>query len=207
MLASAAITKLSNAELKQLSVKTDNDAVLGYLNDAVLELHKRFNLWQEEALITQPDADTLSYDLDGVDVNVTIDLSDHILLLIDKVYDPDSSEVSLNDEDDPYGAATPRYNRVEFPEAVADDVYSVIYRGAPIDMTVVGDTILLPPALFEPMYFYVGFRAHVSQKGSKDLENNTHFQRYLDSCNRAEALGLVVQDSLHPHKFCNNVYP
>ena len=206
MLVSEAITNLSATELKQLSVKTDNAACLVYLNEAVLELHKRFNLWQEEALITQPDDSTLSYTLEEADANVTIDLSDHIVLVIDKIYDPDQTELGLNDEDDPESVATPKYNVVEFTQAEAADVYNVIYRASPIAMTAVGDTIDIPPALHEAMYFYVGFRAHVSQKGNKELENGTHFKRFQDSCDRAAALGMVVQDSLHAHKFAQS-YP
>ena len=95
MLASEAITNLSNTELKQLAVKSDTAAVLGYLNEAIQELHKVFNLWQDEAIITQVDAVTL-YKLDGVDVNVAIDLSDKILLMISEAYDYDGGELSLN---------------------------------------------------------------------------------------------------------------
>jgi hypothetical protein len=180
---------------------------MGYINEAILELYKRFNLWQAEATIVQPDDTTLSYALDGVDANVTIDLSDHILLVIDKMYDPDSQEMELNDEDDAASASTPQYNVIEFPEAVALDEYSVIYRASPIDSTAVGDTLVLPPALLEPLYFYCGFRAHVSQKGSKELENDTHFKRYIQSCDRAQALGMVVSDSLHSHKFFDTIFP
>lgn len=208
MLASEAITNLSNTELKQLSVKTDTAAVLGYLNEAIKELHKQFNLWQDEAIITHAAATTL-YKLDGLDANVTIDLSDKILLTIVEAYDYDGGPISLNDEDDVYGAATPKYNWVEFPldGLTADEDYSIIYRAAPIPMTADTDTIDLPPVLEEAMYFYVGFRAHVSQKGNKELENGTHFTRYKESIARVAALGMIAAESTVSHKFSESTYP
>ena len=81
MLASEAIANLLTTELKQLKVGTDTPTVLGYLNQAVLELHKEFNIWQDDATITHATGVTL-YKLDGADPNVVIDLSDKQLLLI-----------------------------------------------------------------------------------------------------------------------------
>lgn len=202
MLASEAITQLQQTELKQLKVKEDDTAILGYLNEAILELHKRFNLWQDEAIITHVDS-IYTYTIDGIDPNVSVDLSDKLLCVISEAYDYDGAELSLNDEDDQYGAVTPQYNVVEFPEdglAVGED-FSIIFRASPIFMTATSDTIILPPTLFEPMYFYVGFRAHVSQKGTKDLENDTHFKRFMNSCDRVEAKGLIVAESTVAHKF------
>lgn len=208
MLVSEAITHLNATELKQLKVKEDDTTIMGYLNEAVLELHKRFNLWQDEAIITHADAVTL-YKLDGIDANVTIDLSDKKLLLIAEAYDYTGWPLSLNDEDDQYGAVTPKYNWVEFPEdgLVVGEDFSFIFRAAPLLLTAVGDVIDIPPVLEEAMYFYVGFRAHVSQKGNKELENGTHQQRFADSCNRVEAQGLIVAESTVAHKFNGLTYP
>lgn len=209
MLASEAIARLRQTELKQLSVTSVTDAaVLEYLNEAVLDLHKRFNLWQDSCILTQATGVQL-YTLDGIDANTDIDLSDKILLVISEAYDSEGDEMSLNDEDDPYGAVTPKYNQVEFPPdgVTATNQFSIVFRAAPLDMTVVGDTIDLTPVLFTAMYFYVGFRAHVSQKGLENLENDTHYKRYLGECNRVEKLGMVVADSLVPHKFGDGTYP
>ena len=101
MLASEAITQLKQTELKQLKVKEDDTAILGYLNEAILELHKRFNLWQDEAIITHVDS-IYTYTIDGIDPNVSVDLSDKLLCVISEAYDYDGAELSLNDEDDQY---------------------------------------------------------------------------------------------------------
>lgn len=209
MLASVAISRLQQTELKQLSgTSITTPVILEYLNEAILELHKRFNIWQDEAIITHATAVT-SYALDGVDANVSIDLSDKILLVITDAIDYNGVEININDEDDTWGVVTPKYNIVEFPLdglAVTED-FSILFRASPLNMTADTEEIDLPPALFEAMYFYVGFRAHVSQKGKKEDENHTHFERFMNACDRVEAKGLIVAESLVPHKFAGLNYP
>lgn len=207
--ASAAIARLQQTELKQLSGTSLTDAVvLEYLNEAILELHKRFNIWQDEAIITHA-TDVTSYTLEEADANVAIDLSDKILLVVTDAIDYLGVEQNLNDEDDDFGVVTPKYNIVEYAleELVVGEDFSILFRASPIDMTDVGDEIDLPPALFEAMYFYVGFRAHVSQRGRKEDENHTHFERFINACDRVEAKGLVVAESLIAHKFAGLNYP
>lgn len=211
MLASAAIARLRKTELKQLSSTAVPDAdVLEYLNEAVLEIHKMSNLWQAEAIITL-ELGTVSYQMIEADTNVNIDLSDHILLVIDEIIDDEGANYLMNDEISDYGAATPQYDIIEFTEIpdadTAGDLVDVIYRAAPIDMTDVSDAIVLPPSFFEAMYFYVGFRAHVSQSGKEDKENNTHYKRFVNSMNNVNFFGLTSQDSVNSHKFENNIFP
>ena len=209
MLASQAITRLQQTELKQLSgASLTTPVILEYLNEAILELHKRFNIWQDEAIITHATAVT-SYALDGVDANVVIDLSDKQILLITDGTDYNGDELHLNDEDDEFSAVTPKYNIVEWPVdglAVTEE-FSILFRAAPLDMVADTETIDLSPVLFEAMYFYVGFRAHVSQKGNKEDENQTHFARYVNACDRVEAKGLIVAETMIAHKFDWLNYP
>lgn len=209
MLASEAISRLQQTELKQLSGTSLTTAVvLEYLNEAILELHKRFNIWQDEAIITHATAKT-SYTLDGTDGDVVMDLSDKILIVITDAIDYLGVEQNLNDEDDDFGVVTPKYNIVEYAleELVVGEDFSILFRASPIDMSADTEEIDLPPTLFEAMYFYVGFRAHVSQKGTKDTENSNHFARFINACDRVESKGLVVAESLIAHKFAGLNYP
>ena len=200
MLISEAITLLQNAQLKQLGIKTDTSAIIGYINLAVLEIYKRFNLRQDEAVITMA-TDVTQYTLDGIDANVAIDFSDHQFLLIDEVYEETGELMSLNDEKDPYGVTTPRYNVIEVAEVVVGQQISVIYRSAPLFSTLVSDTILVPPQFFEALFNYVGFQAHSSVKGDMKSENNTHYLRFEESCNKISALGLVNHDDMVSYAF------
>jgi len=208
MLVSELITKLNYSELKQLNIGSDDTACISMINDGILEIYKRFNLWQAEATITIA-ADKYIYALDGVDADVSIDLSDKVLLHIEEIYNADGDSLGLNDENDTDGLtpATPYFNQVEFIEITAGDVYSVIYRAAPIPLTLTTDVVPIPPPMQEALMSYIGFRAHTGQDGHEALENNTHWKRFKASCDRVDFLGLIAQDSMVSHKFDNNIFP
>ena len=197
---STAIDLLSNAELKQLAIKDDKVAILGYINSGILEIYKRFNLWEDEAIINMV-LGILIYDLDGVDVNVTIDLSDHEFLMIEEIYDQAGLLLTLNDQMDTFGASTPKYNRIELFKETAGETFSVIYRAAPLFLTHEKATIPLPPQFNEALFHYVGYRAHGAVKGDIKSENNTHYLRFEQSCTRIKKEGLFNQDDLVSYKF------
>ena len=195
-----AIDMVQEAELKQLAVKDDKVAIRGFINLGVLEIHKRFVLWQAEAVINMVDG-VNSYTLDGTDPNVTMDLTDHDLLMIDEVYDYDGQLMTINEENDPFGVATPRYNVLEVPEETDGQQLSVIYRGSPKFLTHEKAEIQLPPQFYEALFNYIGYRGHGSLKGDIKSENNTHYMRFEQSCDRIKMEGLYTEDSLHSTKF------
>ncbi len=199
---SKAIDLLRESELKQLKVKDDKQAVLGFIDLAVLEIYKRFVLWHAEATITMADGVT-EYTLDGTDTNVTIDLSDHEFLHLDECYDDDGENMSINDESDPLGVATPRWNVVEIPPVgITDGVeLALIYRAAPVFLLHEKQEIPIPPQFFEALFLYVGFRAHSGTKNTKDTENNQHYKKFENSCARVKLEGLFTEDSLNSSKF------
>ena len=217
MIISEAIDLLQETELKQLKLKVDKAVVTGFLNSAILAIYKRFNLWEAEASITIAAATTL-YDLDGVDANVTIDLSDHqflfteeVWLIADETYEEDE-KLTINDRRAINGVHTPKFNRIRISNhddtvLLTDRVLKVIYRGAPLSLTNEKAVIPLPPQFQEPLFHYVGFRAHGSVKGDEKSENNTHFRRFEKSCDRIVFDGLYNQDSMTSVKFDDSGMP
>jgi hypothetical protein len=200
MIISQAIDLLQNAELKQLKVGEDKIAVRGFINSAILELYKRFNLWEAEALITMASS-KFTYGLDGTDTDVFMDLTDHDFLMVQEVYDNLGEPLSLNDEKDPYGVSTPKYNNIELVSVIAGDLVSVIYRAAPVFLSHEKAVIPLPPQFNEALFHYVGYRAHGSVKGDVKSENNTHYIRFESSCERIKKEGLFNQDDMASYKF------
>ena len=187
-----------NAELKQLAVKDDINAVLGFINMGVLELYKRFPLEEAEAIITLRDGKT-SYRLDGTDTDVSIDTSKEILLIIGAYTtsaDGYVEEMTLNDEDDIMGINTPSYNVVEIPAVAEGVIVSVIYRVAPAFLTSVNDIVPLPPQLLEALLNYIGYRGHGSVNGELKTENQSHYMRFDNSCKRVILDGLIPTDDL-----------
>ena len=81
---------------------------------------------------------------------------------------------------------------------------SVIYKPAPtwlvyIDETSLTQKIPIPPQLIEPLLHYIGYRAHGSMDGNIKAENNTHYMRFVASCDRIEQLGLVRKAVVPAH--------
>lgn len=208
MLASEAITLLRSSELKQLKVGEDDVAVLGFLNLAILELHKRFILIQEDAVITQATGVT-KYALKEADVNVDIDLSDHELLIVEKIYDEEDLPYILNGGKDEDHLKISPYDTIKVAaDSVVDGyIMNVEYRGTPKFMAVDTEVIAIPPQFYEAMFIYVAYKAHLSIKAGLKDENNTYFIRFEASCNRIILEGLFPQDDLHSTKFESNVFP
>ena len=205
MIVSDAIDLLKTSELKQVSAKTDKPTIIGFINLAVLEIYKRFNLWESEAVVTMA-TDVLLYKLDGVDTNVAIDLSDHQLLMIEEVYDELGEKLALNDEQDPYSVSTPQYHQLEIQEAVDGQTMGIIYRAAPKFLTNEKQEIPIPPQFLEALFHYVGFKGHGGVK-AEGAGSNTYYKLFENSLKMVKEEGLYAQDDLNSHKFENNVYP
>jgi hypothetical protein len=199
MLASKVIDLAKSTELRQLGVKDDVTAVLGFVNLGMLELYKRFPLKQEEAIITLQDGKT-TYTLDGTDSDVAMTTSQNFLL-VSECYDEQGDTVSINDESDPLGIMTPSYNTVEVPNVAQDEKLSVIYRVSPDFATAVSNNLALPPQLLEALLHYIGYRGNSTISSDTKAENNAHYIRFEQSCNRVIEHGLILPDDLESFTF------
>jgi len=200
MLVSEAVSILQRSELKQLAVKDDPDSILGFINLGVLEIYKKFSLWDAEAIIIMEEGKR-KYTLDGSDGDVQIDLSDHDPLVIEEAYDKDGEPLSINDEKDIDGIMTPKFNQVEIAHPVDGEVISIVYRASPKFMTVNTQAIQLPSQFLEALFLFVGYKAQLSVKAGMQDNNNTYYARFVAACNLIKEQGLYIRDSLNSSKF------
>lgn len=201
MLVQDIIQGARDIELKQLKIKEDTDAIIRMIRLGMLELHKRFDLLQDEAIITMADG-VFIYTLDGVDPNVTtIDLSDKQLMTIVDAYDEQGLQMTINDEHDDYGLTTPRWNQVELPDITAGGLVSIIFRAAPKIVLTEKTELPLPPQFEEAMLAYIGYRGHLGLSGDEQSESNPHWKRFNGSCDRIVFHGLTTMDALTSSKF------
>ena len=206
MLVSEAVTLLKHAELKQLAVRNDPDAILGFINLGVLELHKRFPLWESEAGITQTTG-VLLYSLDGEDPNVQICMADHDIQMIQEVYDEDDNPYEINNDKDPDSLYTPQPHKLRLPSVVQGYRMSVVYKATPKFLKKDTETVPLPPQFIEALFLYVAYKAHISIKSGVKDENNTHFIRFESSCNRITLEGVYPQKTLDTSKLHQRCFP
>tara|TARA_B110000908_G_scaffold101879_1_gene120089 strand:+ start:3963 stop:4580 length:618 start_codon:yes stop_codon:yes gene_type:complete len=199
MLVSQIIDLASSSELRQLSVRTDTSAVIGFINLGMLELHKRFTLKAEEAIITMKTGKTL-YTLDGSDTSVDMRNAENFLIAIE-CYDELGKLLPINDEKNALGVMTPSYNTIEIPTVVNGSKISVIYRSSVPFATALTDNVALPPQLLESLLHYVGYRGNSTVSADIKAENNTHYMRFDQSCQRVMNQGLILSDDMESYKF------
>lgn len=196
---SEAVEILSKSELKQLALNEDKDAIMGYINMGIVELHKRFDLWEETAVVNMVSG-VKKYVIDGSDANVLLENTDHEFVMINSIFDKEDEKIEINLQKSDYVIKVPRYNVIKIGKPVDGDTLEINYKASPKFLTHEKQTIPLPPQYFEALFHYVGYRAHASVNGDIKAENNTHYMRFEQSCKRIAIQGLQNDDSMQVFK-------
>ena len=203
------LNQARNGELAGLSkVDKTDEKIVGYINLALIALYNRFQLATEEAIVTlRPDLIKTVYTLSSVDTDVKVAgqamrVDDFMSIVC--AYNENGSQISVNDDNDPFSIYTVAYNQVQIPLLEERSYVSIVYRRNPKLVTFVdvgqGNAqeaeVELPLQLLEPMLHYIGYRAHGSVDGSIQAETNTHYTRFVAACNQAEAMGIITADDV-----------
>jgi len=168
-------------ELKQLSVGEDDDAIISFLNLALIDVYSQFNILTEEQTITM-EKDKTRYPLSENSFSVTT------------VYNEEGERLPLNDINNDLSVFTPAPYILHIPVPVEGKRLSVMITVAPPFVTSSNlDTLdfIVPPQLLEPLTTYVGYRAYISMNGDQNTENSSHYNRYLRACNDVRKRGLL----------------
>jgi len=185
------VTQLKYGELRSIAAKDDMDAILTYINLALIALYSRFSLKVSEQLIPMQD-------------NITEYLLNEDAMTIHAIYNENGDEFALDDETSLFSIMQVDFETIQVPNPLTGATLSVIYLPAPTTLTYIDETSLtsrvpLPSQLLEPLLHYVGYRAHGSMNGDIKAENNTHYMRYEASCKRIEDLGVVRKAVVPAH--------
>ena len=185
------VTQLKYGELRSVASKDDMDAIVSYVNLALIALYSRFSLKVSEQLIPMQD-------------NITEYLLNEDAMTIRAIYDENGDEFALDDETSLFSIMQVDFETIQVPNPSTGATLSVIYLPAPTTLTYIDETSLtsrvpIPPQLLEPLLHYVGYRAHGSMNGDIKAENNTHYMRYEASCKRIEDLGVVRKAVIPAH--------
>lgn len=190
-------------ELNNLSLKTNNEAIISYINQGMIELYKIFPLSTKEIIITLGE--------DGTVDNPYIKVSDDIYTLpndfmwITAAYDevPEDSLdivsiIPINEEDNPFSINTINYNQIQVPVTVTGAYISIIYVSAPPAYTVsdLNTEIALPPQMVEPLLLFVGYKGHMAVSGVINSENDAYLLKFRNSCDQIKYLGMYSSDDV-----------
>lgn len=181
MLLSELFQYLSNGELSQFAVGTDNsgkiaekdyEKVIGYINLGLTNLYTRLPIKQAQVILQLSAATT--YTLPTTDV-----------LKIEEVYSETGNAFALNDSNNPDSLYTPAHNVLQVPNPTAGTRIAVLYRAnhpkLPVKRGIDPQAISLeiPATLIEPLMAYVVSRLMQSRATAESIsEANAYLQRY-----------------------------
>ena len=194
-----------NGSLKNVAIKNDTEAKVGYVNLGLIELYKRFAIDTEEVVIT--------IGSDGDNLNKYTKISDTIYQMPDdfmylisaygeiaSISQDMATFLPINEEDNPLGINTISWNKVQIPIATTGAHISLIYASAPQYFTSddLAETIPLPVQLIEPLVEYLGYQGR-SSINAAEQETNIQYQRFETSCLKVRELGIFTTDDLDMH--------
>lgn len=198
-----AIDLAASTKLKNIAVAKDTAAVLGYLNLGITELHKRFPLRVDEAIITLRDNKT-EYKVDGTDPDVSMPANSQFMWLVSAYQEVEDTETTefdtvlmpVNEEDNPMSLQTVAWNTVQIPLSRTGAYVSLIYVAAPVYYTVdnLTEQLPLPPQMVEPLLEYIAYQAKSSIGTIQDTA--LAYQEFEASCSRVEMRGMITSDDL-----------
>ena len=196
---STIIKQARRGELSGLSDKAKTDeAIVDYVNRALVAIYNRFQLRTEEAVITLRDGKTV-YRLDGTDADVSMTAANEFIA-VTEAFD-EVSRIPVNDDSDDRSVYTVGYNAVQVPLTATGAYISIMYRASAneIDydaLTEEGfDNVPLPNSLMDALLNYVAYVAHKSYDDATQASSMSYLNLFNVACKEAENFGLIPTDS------------
>ena len=191
---------LKDTELKQIVTGESEQAVITYMNLALIEIYGKFNILQEEQLITVIPGQTRYRLQDNSQRVLQVymrNLKKEPMLGEDAFY-----EVPLNDINCDDSVYTPQPYVFHVPKPDDGVVYSVMQTVTPPYITKANlDTVdfIVPPQLLEAILNYAAYRAYKSMNGDEQSEIGSHYRAYMASCNE------ILKKGLYNHSLMTNI--
>lgn len=227
--------QLTYGELSQLSLggsdnigiqPADYVGILPYINLALTELHKRFDLKLSEVIIQQYDELQL-YTLHSDYAESNTESQEPYKYIMDSVYQPfvddvlkiesvfneDGEELFLNDPTAVWTINTPSFNVIQIPYPEKENTLLVTYRA---NHEIIYDSAIIDPAnveikiphtLLEALLLYIAHRKYANLHTDNDPEVNNLLAKFEASCARVKALGLINDDNTTNTKLDENTWP
>ncbi len=198
---------LRDTELKQIIVGEDDQAIITYLNLALIEVYGKFNILQEEQIINTVVGQT-RYRLQENSQRV-LQVYFRDLTEVTASGDDGFLEVPINDINCELSVFTPEPYVLHIPNAYNQCIYSVMHTVVPPYITKDNiDTIdlIVPPQFLEPLLSYAAYRAYKSMNGDEQTEIGTHMKSYMMSCKEVYKKGMINYSMLTNVKLSDRGY-
>ena len=191
---------LKDTELKQIVVGEDGQAVITYMNLALIEIYGKFNILQEEQIVTVVPGQTRYRLQDNSQRVLQVYMRN---LIVNPLLGGDAfKEVPINDINCDDSVFTPEPYVLHIPKPDDGTVYSVMQTVTPPYITKENiDTLnfVIPPQLLEAILNYAAYRAYKSMNGDEKSEIGSHYRAYMQSCNE------ILKKGLYNHSIMTNI--
>ena len=197
-------TELKNAA----SIKDDLDAVLSYINLALIEIYKRFPLQTEEVIITLGQDGDINHPYTMISDTI-YQLPANCMYIVSAYEEvPDAyyeegivKEIPINEEDNIYSVNTVSWNKIQIPGTITGQYISLIYAAIPPYYTEsdLNASIPLPIQMLDVMLAYIGWKGYSSIDPSRP-ENVAYYQKFETACNIAREYGVQTADDMFMNK-------
>lgn len=194
-------TSLGGADSGEIS--TDNYVrIANHINMALLALHKRFLIKEEESILTLEE-DKYTYTI--LDPN---------LIKVERIYGDSGEEFKINDLNSLYAIQIPKKKELKVPEAIVNkastvplayqtETLKVVYRANHPKLTedVAYDfpedvEIDLPDVYFQALLYYIASRVHNPIGMMNEFHaGNSYYAKYEAECIRIEAEGMNLSNA------------
>jgi len=184
MLASEIIQYAKHGELRQLSVKDDDQAIISYINLGIIALYKKFKLSiKTEIIKTVPDVKVYQLRSNDISQVLTVYNSKGEQLVDKKI-------ISDND----YDITQINYNTFLLTKP-KDEELMFLYKAVPKLVNEVTDEIDIPYDMLEALLNYIAYKAY-STIGLNNVESISNSTAYLNkfekSCYELTQLGYEI---------------
>jgi len=177
--------------------RANTKKIIGYLNQGLIELYKRFTL-ATQSITLETVVDGTSYDMGTDFMYITRAVGD----------DPNQTEIPVNDEKSDISIFTPTPFQLivgNNPLSTNEDIkkitnINITYIAMPSLMETTLDVVPLPYQYLEALVNYMAYKAYGALSGSIKEDNNTYYNRFQASCNKLKSAGLMSDDYNHNTK-------
>ena len=180
-----------NSELNGIALANRDEAVIGFMNLGILELHKRFQLKVEEYVIEL---------VDGQDIYSMP--SDYMWIVaaygeVDIRSTETVNELPINEEDNPLSINTVGWNKVQIPVSVAGAYVSIIYVAKPETYEMGDVEVDLPPQMIYALLAFIGYKANAAIDSGVQTEDSAWYQRFEHACDKLREYGMINGDDMY----------
>lgn len=177
-----------NSELNTLAVRSNDTAIVGFINLGLIELYSIFALRTEEYVIALQNGVTV-YDLPQDFMYLTAAYGE-----VPAGSSEESAALPINEENNPFSVNTINFSQVQIPLSSLGEYVSIMYVPKPTKLSVNDLTVEvpIPDQLVQPLLAFIGYKGHGAIRSDGQGEADVYYLRFKRTCDEIKKLGTGI---------------